>query len=452
MDTITAISTPLGYGGIGIIRISGQESIAIINRIFKSKRDIKDHEIIFGKIYDGIEVIDEVLVSYFKCPYSYTGEDTIEINSHGGIVVMKRILDLVLRNGARMAEPGEFTKRAFLNGKIDLSQAESVMDVINSKSIKQNKISVEQLEGNLGKKINKIKGELYNILVDLEANVDYPEYDIEEVSRNSVKNVVELAISKLEDLSSSFYNGNIIKNGINVAIVGKPNVGKSSLLNRLLDKERAIVSDIPGTTRDTIEESIIIDGIVFNFIDTAGIHKTEDIVEKIGVDKSIEFIDKADVIISMFDLSQELDEEDNELFNTIKDKKKIIIANKSDLADFNLNKIQEKYHVKSEEIISMSTKEEKGIDDLKDRLIKLFELNLIDQNDENIITNERHKEAIDKTIVSLRNVQKANNDNIPLDMISIDLQNAIKYLGEITGESVSEEIINGIFKKFCLGK
>ncbi len=452
MDTIAAISTPLGYGGIGIIRISGEDSLKIIKLIFKSNHQVKDHEIVFGKIVDNSEVLDNVLVSYFKGPNSYTGEDTVEINSHGGIVVMRRILELVLKNGARMAEPGEFTKKAFLNGKLDLSQAESVMDLINSKSIKQNKVSVKQLEGKLGKQVNEIKSELYDVLVDLEANIDYPEYDIEEVSKNKVENIVNNLLIKLSKLSDSFYDGNIIKNGINVAIVGKPNVGKSSLLNKLLDKERAIVSDIPGTTRDTIEETIIIDGIVFVFGDTAGIRNTKDTIEKIGVDKSIELLNNADVVISMFDLSKELDAEDLKILDFIKDKKKIIIANKSDLEGFNLDRLKEKYDIKAEDIIEMSTKEEKGIDDLKQKLVQMFNINAIEQNDENILTNERHKEAVDSTIASLKNIQDSLKANLPLDMISIDLQNAIKYLGEITGESVSEEIINGIFKKFCLGK
>ncbi len=451
METIAAISTALGYGGIGIVRISGDESLNIVNKIFKSKKTIKDHEIVFGRVYDNNEIVDEVLVSYFKSPHSYTGEDTVEINSHGGIIVLRRILELVLKNGAQMAEPGEFTKRAFMNGKMDLTQAESVIDIINSKSTKQNKISVNQLEGKLGAEIKNIKNSLFDVLVDLEANIDYPEYDIEEISKNKVAEVTNSAIKRLAKLSDSFYDGNIIKNGVNVAIVGKPNVGKSSLLNTLLDKNRAIVSDIPGTTRDTIEETIIINGICFNFVDTAGIRSTTDDIEKIGVDKSFESIDNVDVVILLLDLSKDLNSEDQEIIDYTKDKKRIIVANKADLETFTLDRLVNVGTIKNDEILTISTKENDGIEELKNRLTELFDLNTIELNDENIITNERHKLIIDKALEALINVKNSIND-VPLDMISIDIQNAIKQLCELTGESVSEEVINGIFKKFCLGK
>ena len=302
MDTIAAISTPVGHGGIGIVRISGDKCVDIAKKIVKSKNAMyMPNTIVYGRVYDNDQMIDEALVSYFQAPNSYTGEDTVEINSHGGILIVERILELALKNGARLAEPGEFTKRAFLNGKLDLSQAEAVMDLINSKTKIENDTSARQLQGILGENIRKIKTNIIDVLVDLEANIDYPEYDIEEITKQKVENAVKQAISELIVLSDSFEEGKVIKDGINIAIVGKPNVGKSSILNRFLKEERAIVTEIAGTTRDTIEESIVYKGVVLNIMDTAGIHETSDIVESIGVEKSIKSIESADLILMVID-------------------------------------------------------------------------------------------------------------------------------------------------------
>ncbi len=461
MSTIAAISTPIGQGGIGIIRISGKNSIEIINKIFKSKRkqeDFKSYTMRYGHIYDDEELLDEVLVSYFKSPNSYTGEDVCEINCHGGNLVVRRILDVVLKNGAKLAEPGEFTKRAFLNGKLDLSQAEAVMDVINSKSLKENKISMQQLEGYLGRKIADIKGKIIDILVDIEANIDYPEYDIEEVQRTKINTVLEDAISNLDVLEKSFDEGKILKEGINTVIVGRPNVGKSSLLNALLKEDRAIVTSIAGTTRDTIEETVTIKGIPLKIVDTAGIRETEDIVEGIGVEKSKKALEIADLVLFLLDATEEITNEDTELLKLIKDKNYIILINKVDIGTkikkeqiLELIKDSDKAE-KNENIIEISAQKEIGLNKLEDLIEKMFNLSRIDVNNEIVITNARHKKAINEAKEEIKNVLYSNNIGIPIDMLSIDLQNALQHLGEITGETVSEDVINEIFKKFCLGK
>lgn len=451
MNTIAAISTPLGHGGISIIRISGSDSLKIISKVFKSKNaDFKPNTIVYGKIYDENELLDDVLVSYFKAPFSFTGEDTIEINSHGGLLVAQRILDLVLKHGANLAEPGEFTKRAFLNGKMDLSQAEAVIDIINSKTKIENENSAKQLNGDLGDTIRSIKSKIIDVLVDLEANVDYPEYDIEEISRDKVLNAITCANQELIKLSNSYSEGKIIKDGINIAIVGKPNVGKSSLLNRLLNEERAIVTEIAGTTRDTIEESIVYKGIVLNLIDTAGIHETSDIVENIGVNKSKKALENADLVLLIIDNTDKLSKEDVDLLNSLDNKSKIIVINKIDKNEV-INDEIFKYTEKSD-VFAISAKENIGIDKLLDSIIDRFNNEQIIKLNEFIITNQRHKEAIDKTINSFNNIINSCKNGMPLDMISIDLQNGISYLSEILGENVSEDVINGIFAKFCLGK
>jgi len=451
MNTIAAISTPIGHGGIGIIRISGENSLSIIKKIFKTKHnEYIPNTIVYGKIIDNNDIIDDALLSYFKAPNSYTGEDTIEINSHGGILVINRVLELVLANGATLAAPGEFTKRAFLNGKLDLSQAEAVIDLINSKTKSENENAAKQLNGDLGDVIRSIKKKILDVLVDLEANVDYPEYDIEEVSREKVLKMVHEEIDELVKISDSFDNGKIIKNGINTVIVGKPNVGKSSILNRLLKEERAIVTDIAGTTRDTIEESIIHDGIVINFVDTAGIHETSDVVEKIGVNKSLEVLKLSDLVLVVIDNSTNLSSEDIELLKLTKDFEKIVLINKIDISNDIDNKIFN--YANKEDVMLISAKENKGINELLDRIKDKFISNEVKINTDIVITNSRHKEAIDKTISSLKNIEKSTIEGMPLDMVSIDLQNALSFLGEILGENVSEDIINGIFSKFCLGK
>ena len=452
-DVIASISTAVGVGAISIIRVSGIDSIKVVDSIFRGKNsllDVNSHTINYGYIVDKEEIIDEVLVSIMKAPKTFTTEDVVEINCHGGIATTNKVLELLLLNGARLAEPGEFTKRAFLNGKMDLSQAEAVIDIINSKTQKEIKNSAKQLDGELGDNIREIKKAIIDILVDLEANIDYPEYDIEEITKNKVYNGVSDAIDKLSRLSNSYEQGKVIKSGINIAIVGKPNVGKSSLLNRLLKEERAIVTDIAGTTRDTIEESIIHEGVLLNFIDTAGIHETTDIVESIGVEKSKKALEDANLILFIIDNSKEIDKEDFDLLDSIKDKKKIVLVNKIDINEKIDKRLVE--YTKNTEILSISAKNNIGINELLDKIIEDYKLNKIENNDEFIITNQRHKEAIDKTIVSFKNILTSLLKDVPLDMISIDLQNGLEYLGEILGENINEDIINGIFAKFCLGK
>ena len=451
MNTIAAISTPIGHGGIGIVRMSGEKSLDIVKKIFKSKHtDFEPNTIVYGKIYDNDELIDEVLVSYFKTPNSYTGEDIVEVNTHGGMLVVERILELLLKNGAVLAEAGEFTKRAFLNGKIDLSQAEAVVDLINSKTKAENKTSIKQLEGDLGNKIRNIKTSIIDVLVDLEANVDYPEYDIEEISREKVTKSIEKAVNELCDLSDSYEEGKIIKEGINIAIVGKPNVGKSSLLNRLLKEERAIVTNVAGTTRDTIEESIIHKGVVLNIIDTAGIHETADLVENIGVEKSKQAIDNADLVLLLIDNSSQITKDDIDLLTSLENKTKFVLINKSDVNE-TINEMLYKY-TNNDEMMLISAKENKGITELLDKIVDKYVKSEIDMSNSLVITNKRHKEAIDKTIDAFNNVLSSCKKGVPLDMLSIDIQNGISFLGEILGDNVSEDIINGIFAKFCLGK
>lgn len=459
MSTIAAISTPIGQGGIGIIRISGEKSLEIINKIFKNKRNSKEfnsYRIKYGHIYDENELIDEVLVSYFKAPNSYTGEDVCEINCHGGNLVVKRILEIVIKNGAELAMPGEFTKRAFLNGKLDLSQAEAVMDVINSKSIKENKISMQQLEGYLGRKIAEIKGNIMNILVDIEANIDYPEYDIEEVQRAKINKVLEKAVQDLDSLEKTFDEGKILKEGINTVIIGRPNVGKSSLLNALLKEDRAIVTSVAGTTRDTIEETLTIKGIPLKIVDTAGIRETDDIVEGIGVEKSKKALENADLVLFLLDSTEEISEEDITLLKLVEDKNYIVLINKIDIGT-KMNKEQVEQIInndneKKAKIVEISAQKEIGLKELENIIEEMFNLSKIDVNNEIVITNARHKHAINKAKEEMKNVLNSNKMEIPVDMLSIDLQNALQHLGEITGETVSEDVINEIFKKFCLGK
>lgn len=451
MDTIAAISTPIGNGGIGIIRISGDKSLEIIKKIFKTaKEEYLPNTIVYGKIVENSEFIDEALVSFFKAPLSYTGEDVIEINCHGGMIVLDRILDLVLKNGAKLAEPGEFTKRAFLNGKMDLTQAESVMDIINSKSELENKNSARILNGELGNRIKNVKSNVLDVVVDLEANVDYPEYDIEQISRDKVVNTLEQAIEDLKNLSNTFNEGKIIKEGINIAIVGKPNVGKSSLLNRLLKEERAIVTDVAGTTRDTIKESIIYKGITLNLVDTAGIHETDDLVENIGVNKSINAIREADLVLMVIDNSSNIDEEDFDILKKLENKNKYFIINK---VDVNCDKrLDIDNYVKNDKCFYVSARENIGINEMLDSIISDYKMDNLKTNSEVVISNKRHKEAIDKTISSFENALNNAKLQVPLDMLSIEIQNGIDCLNEILGSNVNEEIIDGIFKKFCLGK
>ena len=457
MSTIAAISTATGNGGIGIIRMSGKKSFEILNKFFipvnKENEEIKGYTMKFGYIVnpETQEKIDEVLVSYFVSPKSYTTENMCEINSHGGIIVEKKILELCLKNGAELAEPGEFTKRAFLNGRIDLAQAESVIDLINSKSDNEAKASINQLEGNLSKKIHEIRDKLLDVMADIEANIDYPEYDIEDVTNKKIESVLNEIKQDLMNLSNSFENGKILKEGVKTIILGKPNAGKSSLLNSILNEERAIVSEYAGTTRDTIEEYVNIDGISLKLIDTAGIRKTDDKIEEIGVKRALKLSEEADLIIAIFDGSKELDEEDLEILNIIKNKKSIILLNKKDIGDLNLEN-NENIRNASSNIIKISAKTGEGVEEIYKKVSELFRTSEIKMNDGVIITNIRHKNQIDKAIGSVNEAIESNNSGLPIDIVSIPIKQILSDLSAITGEDVAEDIINEIFSKFCLGK
>jgi len=456
MSTIVSISTAPGIGGIGIIRMSGKKSFEILDKIFKPKtsqkiEDIKGYTIKYGHIVENNEIIDEVLVSYFKAPRSYTTENMCEINSHGGNVVVKKILEICLKNGAELAEPGEFTKRAFLNGRIDLAQAESVIDVINAKSDKEAKSGIKQLEGYLSKEIKGIKQEILDVLVNIEVTIDYPEYDTPEVQEKEIAQMLESVGKKLKKLEKSFDNGKIIKDGIKTAIIGKPNAGKSSLLNAILKEDRAIVTDIAGTTRDTIEEFVTINGIPLNLVDTAGIREASDEVEKIGVEKSIKQANDADLIIAIFDSSKDLEEEDIEILNLIKGKKSIILLNKSDL-NSKINENDDRFTSITENILRISALNKYGIDELYEKIAELFNLNEINLDNEILITNIRHKNIISKSLENVNKAKEALEINMPIDIITIYIKEILEDLGEITGEVVTEDIINEIFSKFCLGK
>ena len=454
--TIAAISTASGNGGIGIIRLSGRQTFNIIDKIFIPKnksKEIKGYTIKYGNIInpDNNEIIDEVLVSYFVAPKSYTTENMCEINSHGGAVVERRILELCLQNGAELAEPGEFTKRAFLNGRIDLSQAEGIIDLINSKTEMEAKESINQLEGNLSKKIKEIEKKMLDISVNIEVTIDYPEYDVEEVTNEEALKSLKNIHIMLKNLENSFNKGKIIKDGIKTVIIGKPNAGKSSLLNTMLKEDRAIVSDIAGTTRDTIEEYLNIDGIPLKLIDTAGIRDTDNTIEKIGVEKSKKLVNDADLVIAIFDISTNFDDDDRKIMSLIKDKKAIILLNKVDI--LNENKAnEEEIKELNKPIIKISAKEEIGLDLLYNEIKKMFELNEISSNNEILITNERHKNQIIKADKHILEGIETIEKHLPVDIISIYINQAMEELGEITGENVSENIINEIFAKFCLGK
>ena len=435
--------------------MSGKNCFKILDKIFvqKNKKDIEEipgYTIKYGHIKNkNNEIVDEVLVSYFKEPKSYTTENMCEINSHGGNIVMKQILELCIENGAELAEPGEFTKRAFLNGRIDLSQAEAVIDVINAKTKIETKESINQLQGYLSKRISNIRKKLIDMMVDIDANIDYPEYDLEDVSYNKATQEFTDIYNDLNKLEKSFDNGKIIKNGIKVAIIGKPNAGKSSLLNAMLKEERAIVTEYEGTTRDTIEEFLEIDGIPIRIIDTAGIRNAKDEVERIGIKKAKEVAETADLIIAIFDITKKLDEEDKKIQDIIGNKKSIIVLNKIDLVD-KVNIPEE--ILKYENIIEMSALNKQGIEEMYNKIAELFKFNDIEENNSFIITNIRHKELIKKANKNIEDAINTLKNNLPIDIISINIKDALENLGNITGENVSENIINEIFKKFCLGK
>ena len=405
----------------------------------------------YGHIVDNSEIVDEVLVTYFKKPKSYTTEDMCEINTHGGNIVTRKILELCLKNGANLAEPGEFTKRAFLNGRIDLLQAESVIDVINAKSEREAKTGIKQLEGMLSKKITEIKQEILDVMVNVDVSIDYPEYDVEEVTYQEISNMLTSVKEKLEKLEKSFDNGKLIKEGIKTAIIGKPNAGKSSLLNAILKEDRAIVTEYEGTTRDTIEEFVNIEGIPLKLIDTAGIRNAKDEVEKIGIAKSREIAKEADLIIAIFDSTKELSPEDLEILNLIKGKKSIVILNKIDLNAI-LSENDDRFTNVSENILKLSALNGEGLEKLYETISKMFSLNEINLDNEIVITNLRHKNLISKALINVKKSEEAIEQNMPVDIIAIFIKDILEDLGNITGDIVTDDIINEIFSKFCLGK
>ncbi len=449
-DTIAAISTTLGVGAISIIRVSGNDAIKIVNKIFKGKNleKVETHTINYGHIVDKDEIIDEVLVSVMKSPKTFTTEDVVEINCHGGISTTNKVLELVLNNGARLAEPGEFTKRAFLNGRIDLTQAESVMDLINSKNESKRKVAIKGLNGYVSNIIRNLRQEILELLASIEVNIDYPEYEDAIVMTNDiVKPKITEIKEKLTKIINESENGKILTSGIKTIIIGKPNVGKSSILNRLLDEEKAIVTDIEGTTRDTVEGSITINGVSLNIIDTAGIRETEDIVEKIGVEKSLSLINEADLIVIVLNNNEELTEEDKKILTACKDKKVIVVINKSDLErKINLDDI------KYQNIVYTNTIDLNGINSLKEKIVELFNLNELEQQDYTYLSNVRQISLAKDAYQILEEVDNGIKNEVPVDMIEIDIKRAWEKLGEIIGETYTEEGIDQRFSQFCLGK
>lgn len=449
-DTITAIATASGVSAINIIKVSGKESIEIVNKIFKG-HDLtasNTYTIHYGYIEYNNEKIDEVLVSVFKSPKTYTGEDVVEINCHGGLATTNKILEILLTSGCRLAEPGEFIKRAFLNGKKDLIEVEAVEDIINAKTEKARKMSMNGVSGILTDMIKNLKEKILSIIANIEVNIDYPEYeDAIEITNNILKENINEIETSLNKILKESEKGKLIKNGIKVGIIGKPNVGKSSLLNRLLDEEKAIVTDIEGTTRDIVEGTIYINGIPLYLIDTAGIRKTDNIVEQIGVQKSEKIIEEADLIIAIFDGSKEITEEDYEILDKINSKKVLVIINKQDLnTKIDLSKF-EKYN-----IIKCSVKNNQNIEKIYEEINKMFNLNELETNDLTYISNARQISLVKKSLEIIKEIKKQNENQTPVDLIQIDLQNLWETLGEIIGDSYKEELLDEIFSKFCLGK
>lgn len=455
-DTIAAIATAMTNSGIGIIRISGEEAVEVADKMIRLKSsekklaDCKSHTIHYGFAVDGDEMIDEVMVLLMLAPKSYTREDTVEIDCHGGTLVMTRILELVIKSGARPAEPGEFTKRAFLNGRIDLAQAESVIDVINAKNDFALKASIDQLQGAISEKIGTIRSEILHEIAFIESAIDDPEHYQLESYGDHLMQIVDEISGKIADLLKNAKNGSILKEGIRTVIVGKPNSGKSSLLNTLVGKDRAIVTDIAGTTRDVIEEQIRLNGISLNVIDTAGIRNTEDIVEKIGVDKAREYVETADLVIYVVDASIPLDEDDKKIIEILKDRNTIILLNKSDLTSVITEEEMKGYLDKK--ILSISAKHRLGIDELENTIEEMFFDGKIQMNEEVYITNARHIASLMEVQGSLKLVKQSILDGMPEDFYSIDLMNAYEELGKIIGESVEDDLVNEIFSKFCMGK
>lgn len=455
-DTIAAISTSTGNSGIGIIRVSGDEAIEIVDKIFKSNKEgkrlinVKSHTVNYGNIVDGDKVLDQVLVLVMKNPHSYTGEDTVEIDCHGGMLILKKVLDLVIKNGAKSAVPGEFTKRAFLNGRLDLSQAEAVMDLINSQNDFALNSSIEQLKGGVSEKIKEIRSDVIYHIAFIESALDDPEHISLDGYDNEISEMINKNISKIKKMIDTFDNGRIMKEGIKTVILGKPNAGKSSLLNRMLGEERAIVTDIEGTTRDTLEENINLNGLSLKIIDTAGIRNTDDKVEQIGVNKAKEIAEGADLIIYVVDGSKDIDENDKEILEIIKNKKVIVLLNKTDID--RVVDIEQLNEIPKEDIIEFSAKAGLGMDELEEKIKDMFYSGEITFNDQVYITNARHKEALENSYNSLLKVKESVDAGMPEDFYSIDLMDAYEQLGLIIGESVEDDLVNEIFSKFCMGK
>ena len=446
-DTIVAISTTTGVGAISIIRLSGPEAIEITSTVFtKDLTKVDSHTIHYGFIMDEDEKIDEVLVSVMKSPKTFTREDVVEINCHGGVAVTNKVLEVLLKNGARIAEPGEFTKRAFLNGRIDLLEAEATMDLISSESDKSRKISINTLTGETSNLIKDLRNELIQIISNIEVNIDYPEYeDIEELTNDKILPNINNFKQKLEEILKKSNDSKLLKEGINVAIIGRPNVGKSSLLNSLLEEEKAIVTNVPGTTRDIVEGKIILDGIILNIIDTAGIRSTEDVVEKIGVEKSLKMIENSDLVLLMLNNNEKLSLEEKEILEKIKDKKKIIIINKVDLEDVLNKKELDSY-------IEVSVKENIGINKIKEEIKKLFSLGELQTDNMTYLSNARSISLLNKALNYINESIDEINNNSPIDIVELNLKEAWSALGEVIGETYTDELLDELFSRFCLGK
>lgn len=450
-DTIVAISTALGVGAISIVRLSGNDAINIVNKCFEGKdlTKVDSHTIHYGFIKNETERIDEVLVSVMRAPKTYTTEDIVEINCHGGIITTKQVLETMLNSGARLAEPGEFTKRAFLNGRIDLVESEAIMDLIESKSSEAKKMALSQLYGDLSKLITSFRDRLKNLLSSIEVNIDYPEYyDIEIVTEEKIAKEIKSMKEELKNLIERSKSSSIIKNGIQTVILGRPNVGKSSILNKLLDEEKAIVTNVAGTTRDIVEGQTFIDGILIKFIDTAGIRKTDDIVEKIGVEKSLKAVEAADLIILVLNNNEELTAEDLEILEKTKDKQRIIVINKKDL-ERNI-KLPENL----ENVVETDTNSIEGIDSLKSKIKEMFNLEKITTKDYTYLSNSRQISLITKAYQSILSAEKSLNESLPIDLIAIDLKECFDFLGQVIGISYTDtdEIIDNLFENFCVGK
>lgn len=451
-DTICAIATSQGVGAIAIIRVSGEDSIKIVNKIFKGKdlEKTESHTINYGHITDGDKIIDEVLVSVMKAPKTFTAEDTVEINTHGGISPTNKVLELLLENGCRLAEPGEFTKRAFLNGRIDLLEAEAVMDMINSKTDAQRQMAINQIGGKVSDLINSLRSDMVQIISNINVNIDYPEYDDVDIITNEIliPKITSLKV-RIEKILKESENGKIIKEGIKTSIVGRPNVGKSSLLNALLEEDKAIVTDIAGTTRDIVEGQITINGILLNMIDTAGIRKTEDKIEAIGVEKSFKMIENSELVLLMLNNNENLSNDIKEIIEKIKEKHYIAIINKIDL-ESKLNR--EELGIPLDKIVEISIKENKGIDDLKEKIVKMFNIDELETKDPTYLNNSRSISILKRCLKSINDIEYGLKNNMPIDMIELDIKNIWEELGTINGTTYEEELLDEMFQRFCLGK